>query len=451
MKMIRTLQAGLAALVFVATPVASETLGDALADAYRNSNLLEQNRALLRAADEDVAQSLAALRPIVNFIASADYVDPVPAFSDNLRSSVALTADVTLIDFGANRLGVEAAKEVVLATRQGLLQVEQGVLLNGVRSYMDVVSAAEFVELRQANVRLIAQELRAARDRFEVGEVTRTDVSIAEARHSAARANLAVAEGDLNAASADFRAAIGRPPGALTGAGRAPAIPGTLDEVIAVAVRGHPAVRQAQHEVTVSELIAERAKTAVRGRLTAGARLSMDQDGNDSSALNLTFRQPIYQGGGASAAYRQSIARRDAARASLLDVVRAVERDVRNSWAQLEVANAQIQASERQIRAAQVAFNGVQEEAKLGARTTLDVLNAEQELLDARTARVSAGVRQVLAVYSVLSTMGLLTVEHLQLGVPTYDPETYYNAVRNAPAMSVQGQRLDRILESIGR
>jgi outer membrane protein len=436
------------ALAF-ATPVSSETLADALADAYRNSNLLEQNRAVLRAADEDVAQSVATLRPVIAFLASGTYADP--ALTDNLTGTAALTAEITLWAGGANRLGIEAARETVLATRQALLQVEQAVLLTGVQAYMDVVSAAEFVDLREANVRLITRELSAAQDRFEVGEVTRTDVSIAEARLAASRAALSVAQGDLEVAKASFRVAIGRAPGAMSGAGRAPANPGTLEEAIAIAVRGHPAIRQSQHEVQASELASEITKARTRGTLTGSARMSVDEEGDDSSSLGLSFRQPIYQGGALNSAFRQAVARRDAARASLLQSARLVEQDVRNAWALLQVANAQINSSQQQIRASQVAFDGVQEEAKLGARTTLDVLNAEQELLDARTARVDAGVQQVVAVYSLLSAMGLLTVEHLQLGVPTYDPELYYNAVRNAPAASVQGAQLDRILESIGR
>lgn len=429
-------------------PVSAETLADALADAYRNSNLLDQNRALLRAADEDVAQAVSALRPILTFIAQASYSEP--AQFENLNATATLTAEIVLWAGGANRLRVLAARETVLATRQGLLQIEQNVLLTAVKAYMDVVSAAEFVELRAANTRLISQELRAAQDRFEVGDVTRTDVSIAQARLAASRASLAVAQGNLEVAKAAFAAAIGRQPTRLNGAGAPPAIPNTLEEAIALAVRSHPAMLRAQHEVQAAELASEIAKASTRGRLSGSANLSIDDDGNDSSSLGLTFRQPIYQGGALSSAYRQALARRDASRANLLETARTLEQQVRNAWAQLQVSNAQIRASEQQIRAARIAFSGVQEEAKLGTRTTLDVLNAEQELLDARTARVDAGVQQVLAVYSLLAAVGLLTVEHLQLGVPVYDPEAYYNAVRTAPATSTQGRRLDRILERVG-
>jgi outer membrane protein len=448
---VRPLRAGLCALALALAPatLSAETLADTLADAYRNSNLLEQNRALLRAADEDAAQAVSALRPVLAFIAQANYADP--ALGEELTASVALSAEMTLFDFGTNRLGVEVARETVLATRQALLSLEQEVLLAAVQAYADVFSAAEFVNLREANVRLIGEELRAAQDRFEVGEVTRTDVSIAEARLAAARANLAAAEGDLEVARESFRLAVGRLPDGLAQPGRAPSVPGSLEEAIEIALRTHPSIRQSQHEVKAAELNIERAQRVARGRITGEAQVGVNDEGDDFTSLGLTFRQPIYQGGLASSAYRQAIARRDAARSALLQARLGVEARVAQAWAQLEVTIAQIEASERQIRASSVAFEGVQEEARLGARTTLDVLDAEQELLDARTARIDAGARQVVAVYALLGSMGLLNVEHLGLGVPVYDPSQYYDAVKNAPPISLQGQRLDRVLEEIGQ
>jgi outer membrane protein len=446
----RMVSAALAVAVMLAAGVArAESLADALADAYRNSNLLEQNRAVLRAADEDVAQAVATLRPVISFVAGATYSDPAQA--ENLNASLSLSAEITLYDFGRNRLALDAAQESVLATRQALVNIEQVVLINAVGAYVGVVSGAETVRLREANLRLISQELQAAQDRFEVGEVTRTDVSIAEARLAASRASLAAAQGDLQIAIEDFRESVGRAPGALTGPGRVPSLPATEDEARSVAVRTHPSILQAQHTVAVNEISAERARLLTRGALTGSANVGLDDDGVDQYGLSLSFRQPIYQGGAISSTYRQSLARRDASRAELLESIRGIEAGVGRAWARILVAQATLEASDRQIRAAQVAFEGVQEEARLGARTTLDVLNAEQELLDARTARVDAEAQQVVAVYGLLQAMGLLTVSHLGLGVPVYDPTDYYNAVRNAPVTSVQGQRLDRILERFGQ
>jgi outer membrane protein len=165
----------------------------------------------------------------------------------------------------------------------------------------------------------------------------------------------------------------------------------------------------------------------------------------------LTLSQTIYNGGRSSSFYRQSLASRDSARASLNQTVAVVLQSVGAAWSNIEVAKAGISASDRQIRSAQTAYDGVKEEAKLGSRTTLDVLNAEQELLSARTARLSAQASYYIGVYTLLSRMGLLTVDHLKLGIATYDPEAYYNAVKSAPATSSQGKRLDRVLKSIGK
>jgi outer membrane protein len=174
----------------VAAPMAqAETLGDALIAAYKNSNLLDQNRALLKAADEDVAIAVGTLQPIVNFAIESTWQNQertnffgVRGSTDSLSTTFTLSAEMTLIDFGRNRLAIEVAKESVLATRESLLNIEQDVLLDAVTAYVNVRLATEIVDLRQSNLRLITQELRAAQDRFEVGEITRTDVSLAEAR-----------------------------------------------------------------------------------------------------------------------------------------------------------------------------------------------------------------------------------------------------------------------------
>jgi outer membrane protein len=306
------------------------------------------------------------------------------------------------------------------------------------------------VDLRNSNVRVITQELRAARDRFDVGEATRTDVALAEARLAGARANLAAAEGDLMVARESYRAATGAYPGTLQALPRTPKLPRNQDEAETVALRTHPSVRQAQHEVTASGLNVDLAKAGMKPTLGARASVSLDDDGQDTETLGLSMSQTIYAGGRLSAVYRRALAGKDASRAGLGQAGVLVAQNLGNAWARLAVFNASIEASDRQIRAAQTAYDGIREEASLGARTTLDVLNAEQELLDAKNSRLEAEAGRYTAVYSVLAAMGLLTVDHLQLGIPTYDPAAYSDAVRNAPATSAQGKKLDRILEKIG-
>lgn len=434
----------------------AETLADALIAAYRNSNLLDQNRAVLRAADEDVALAVSSLRPVIAYTASAGWrrAEVGTATGSQLvegtSAALALTADLTLLDFGRNQLGIAIARESVLATRQALVDVEQQVLLAAVQAYVDVRLAQEVVALRQSNLRLITQELRAAEARFEVGENTRTDVAIAEARLAGSRAALAAAEGDLMVAREAYKAATGAYPGRLAPLPKAPALPKTMEEAQAVARSTSPLIRQAQHLVTIADLQVKLAEAARKPTIGARATLGTDSDGFDTQSLGLTMNQTLYAGGRLSALQRQAIAGKDRARAALQQTAVIVVQNVGVAWANLAVSGASIEASDRQIRAAQTAFDGVREEADAGARTTLDVLDAEQELLDARNSRLRAEAQRYVGVYQVLATMGLLTAEHLKLGIATYDPEAYYDSVKKAPSHSVQGKKLDRILEKIG-
>lgn len=438
--------------LFGAPALKAETLSDALVSAYNNSGLLDQNRALLRAADEGVAQSIATTLPVINWSLSGNRTDSTAAASGASTSVVArITASLTLYDSGAGDLATEAQKEVVLGTRQALRRVEQDVLLRAVRAYTNLINAREFVQLRENNVRLITQEFRAAQDRFEVGEVTRTDVALAEARLAAARSLLAASQGDLAVAVEEFRAATGRAPTSPDGVTPAP-VSRSLNDAKALAVRNHPSILEAQHNVSAAELNIRRAEVAVNPTVSLDGFVSRDDDSVGTFQTGITVGGPIYRGGALSSQERQARANRDAARSGLHLNRIAVEQQVGNAFAQLQVARATRQASEQQISAASVAFQGVREEATLGSRTTLDVLNAEQELLDARANRIAAQSDEVIASYSVLAAMGLLTADHLELPVQQYDPSAYYNLVKDAPTrLSAEGAALDRVLEALGR
>jgi outer membrane protein len=356
-----------------------------------------------------------------------------------------------LLDFGRRALQIEVAKETVLATREALRRIEQEVLYDAVSAYVDMQVKDQIVNLRQSNVRLVTQELRAAQDRFDVGEVTRTDVAIAEARLAAARAGLSAAEGDQLIAREAYKAATGHYPKSLAALPRSPKLPKSMEAARAVALKTNPAILQAQRGVTLAELTIELAKSNFKPTLSGNAALGSTDSGVERQSLGLRLNQQIYSGGAKASALRQAIAGRDGARADLSQAGVIISEAVGNAWAALLVSNAQVEAGNRQIRAAQTAFDGVREEASLGARTTLDVLNAEQELLDAKVTRIQAEAQRYLGVYGVLQAMGLLTVEHLGLGIPTYDPAQYYNAVKNAPVHSAQGKKLDRILEKLGK
>lgn len=444
--------------------VHAETLSDALIGAFNHSGLLEQNRALLRAADEDVAIATASLRPILNFTGSlgrsfsrtSNHSTGLLTDTGSTTATVGIALELLLYDGGQTRYAIEAAKENVLGTRARLLSLEQSVLLRAIEAFVNVRRTSETVALRQSNVRLITQELRAARDRFEVGEITRTDVALAEARLAAARSALAAAEGGFIRAEEEYRAAVGHKPGNLRTPKNLPKTTKSVEEAKSIAVRNHPEMLAVQHDVAAADLNILRADAAIRGTVKLRGGLNRTQTpsaqtSTNGGSLSLEASIPIYQGGRLSALHRQAMARRDAARSGLHITRHQLQQNVGNAFAQLRVSRASRDASERQIRAATVAFRGVREEANVGSRTTLDVLNAEQELLDARSSLIGVQTDEFIAAYSALASMGLLTAKHLNLPVQQYDPAAYYKLVKDAPARSVRGDKLDRVLRSLGK
>lgn len=432
----------------------AESLTDTFIQAYRNSPLLEQQRYLLRTLDEDVAIAVSALRPSVN--AQASYSKTVTdTVATSTGGSLSLILDYTLLDGGQRLMRIGAAKEAVLAGRYNLIEQEQTILLNAASAYLDLLQALRNVDLRESNLRLLEQQLRAARDRFEVGEVTRTDVTIAEARLAAAQSLLANARGQVDIQREIYRLVTGElPTGTLETPPPSPQLPPSLDRAQALALQVHPSITALQHEVVAATLLANAAESDRLPSLALDGSLGQSSSvGNLSSSLSVTGTVPIYNGGRLSALNRKAIANAQATRAQLAQQARSVTNGVGNAWSLLQIARAQITASQQQVRSARLAFEGFREEALLGARTTLDVLDAEQELLDARTSALQAEIDALLAVYQVLASIGLMTTEHLGLNVERFDPTDYYNQVSNAPAISpsAQGGRLDSVLRRFGR
>ncbi|MBN8291689.1 TolC family protein [Rhodobacter sp. NTK016B] len=457
MRIAKRLAAAVSALAIassLALPADADSLADVLVSAYRNSHLLDQNRALLRAADEDVQQSIARLYPVLSFAATA------LTNSDNsphAAVTLSLSATIPLIDFGRGELAVQAARESVMATRSALVVVEQSVLLNAVSAYMQLYSDLQTLQLQRNNVTVITQQLRAARERFELGDSTRTDVALAEARLAASRSALAGAQGDVAISREELNLAIGMYPDNLDSPPSLPHLPGSLDEAQAIARRNHPAITQVQHLVAVADLttdIAHRERYgSVTGSVSADAGIRrIDPLPSARSAdvtASMTYSVPLYDGGRLRSVERQSVARGQAERANLHQTVAIVQQSVAASWARLQIARATLAAGDLQISAARSAYDAVRAEAELGSRTTLDVLDAEQELLDARSSRILAAANVQLAAYSLLEAMGRLTVDSLGLGIPTYDVSAYSSALQHGQSgtvPSVQGSRLDRIM-----
>lgn len=462
MRSMKNVLASAACVVALHTAATAETLADALVGAYNHSGLLKQNRALLRAADEDVAQAASTLLPVIRWTADFQRTEGNSRQNNLFRIDqgstdliLNLIAEWQIYDFGADAARVEAQKENVLATRAGLTSVEQNVLLAAVDAFFNVRRSIEVVALRQNNLRLLTEELRAARDRFEVGEVTRTDVALAESALAAARSGLAQAQGDLVSAREAYRNAVGRNPGNLVAPRGLPRVERNLKKARGVALRHNPLLAQAQRQVASAEFLIQAAEADMKPRITLDGALrgtdNFDGDGYSTTAtVGIGATQTIYEGGRLSSSARRAMAVRDAQRNNLHQVRHNVEQAVGDAYADVLASTAQIEASDRQIVAARTAFRGVREEATLGARTTLDVLDAEQQLLDAQANRITAQANQFVAAYSLLAAQGLLTAERLKLPVQLYDPSAYYNLVKDGVAKrSKQGKQLDRVLKAL--
>ncbi|SCZ53346.1 outer membrane protein [Epibacterium ulvae] len=455
---------GVAAALAVPVTARADNLTDAMIGAYNSSGLLEQNRALLRVTDESVATALAALRPVVNWtVQVAHQFNRTPnvfgGISENETNSASTNLNLSWVvwDGGQRQFTRLAAEQAVLATRQSLLNIEQQVLFQAVQAYVGVLTQQENVRLRESNLRLLREELRAANNRFEVKDVTRTDVALAQSRVAGAQAALTQARGDLEVAKATYKEIVGRAPGPIQGQPPLPKGRTNLSAAQSFAMRNHPIILGQQFAVKAAELTTRGSKAALGPTVTLNGNIGFtDTRGtsrtSSTSGAALVLSQNLYAGGGLASAKRADVARLDAEKGALITAQRGVASGVAGSFAGLEAATASLVSSNEQVRAARLAFEGLREEATLGARTTLDVLEAEQDFLDAQVIRIQARANQALAAYSLLQAQGLLTAENLGLAVEIYDPTLYYNLIKDAPAeRSKRGQDLERVLKALGK
>jgi outer membrane protein len=429
-----------------ANGVAAETLESALARAYGNNPDLNSQRANVRATDENVARAKSGYRPQVN--ASADVgrsyteVDRGGAGGSNISRltprGVGVELQQNLFNGYRTENSVRQAESGVLSARETLNTNEQDILLNSATAYMNVLRDTAILDLQRNNVEVIDEQLRQTRDRFNVGEVTRTDVAQAEARLAAGRSQQSQAEANLRTSVAQYRQFVGVEPRQLApGRPLDRLLPRSVEAALQVALNGHPAVKAAQHQVDAAELqvkIEEGAlapQVGVRGSVTQryDNQISGDRALNAQVVAQLTV--PIYDGGLAYASTRQAkevVGQRRLDADWIRDQVRAA---VVSSWGLLEAARAQILAAQSQIDAAETALSGVREEARVGQRTTLDVLNAQQELLNARVNLITAQRDRVVASYQVVQAMGRLNSRALGLAVNHYSPRIHYEQVKD--------------------
>lgn len=436
----------------LAGPAAAESLADALVAAYRNSPEIAAARADLKALSERAVQARAGGRPIVRGDLSleadvSEQVDRSGLFGGggdddryelDFPSSVALTVTQPLYTGGQVANATEAAETRIAEQEAILIVTEQQLLLDAVTAYMDVRRDEELVGVAENNVRVLSEQLRAARERFLVGEVTRTDVEQARARHAAAQSRLAADRGALQISRENYRRVIGERVGELEPPPPLPDLPDNPDQAAAMAVRDEPQVIAARLERAATGSDVRTAIGALLPQVSLQGRLdSFDDDFGgtrrlESASVGLFVTIPFYTGGRNYSRVREAQAFAERASADITAQMRAAVERVGAAWANLEVARASIKAGELEVRAAELAFEGVNEEAKVGARTTIDVLDAEQDVLNARADLVRARRDEYVAAYTLLAAIGKLTVAHLGLDVGEREnAQAYYQAVRD--------------------
>jgi outer membrane protein len=420
-----------------------QTLNDALVAAYLANPTLERDRANLRAIDEAVPQALSGWRPSLNAFGEVgkrsvdDNSRSAIQGNDNLTpESVGVSITQPLFRGGRTVAQTRSAENTVRSARAQLYSTEQGVLFDAAEAFLDVYRDQAVLDLRIQNEQRLTRQLEAARDRFEVGEVTRTDVFQAEARLADATAERVAAEGDLESSRARYRNVVGEMPGNLKRPELPREFPADMEEAIDAALDRDPDLLSAEFaekaslddiDATRGELLPE---VNVIGRATRDREAARQGARFNTYEALVRMDMPLYQSGAVYSRVRQSkqsaaAARRDIDRFRRIAVQRATQ-----AWSDFETAQAQIRSFTKSVEANTVALEGVQSEALVGARTVLDVLNAENELLNSQVGLVRARRDEGVAVFELLAAAGELTAQRLELPVDYYDPEKHYRQVR---------------------
>jgi len=456
-RFVASLALGSAVIAAACITASADTLEWALVQAYQNNPSLNAQRAALRATDENVPQALSGYRPrlsvtstdgfnynstlahTINQAVFPNTVSYTNIAADTGSRGVGATASETLYNGMQTANRTRQAESQVMGARETLRVTEQQVLLDASTAYMNLLRDQAILDLNRRNVEVLTEQLKQTRDRFNVGEVTRTDVAQAESRLAAGRSALLGAQSNFVTSQANYRRVIGVDPGRLAPGTPVDRLsPGTLPGAINQGETQSPSVGAAMYGVDIAALSVKVSEGALYPSLVVTASASKYYDPlynvnkQTSASILGALTVPIYQGGAEYSAIRQSKETLGQQRLNL-DVNRDQARaTVVQSWGQLDAAKAQIEATTAQVNAAEIALNGVREEARVGQRTTLDVLNAQQELVNARVALVTAQHDRVVASYTLLAAVGGLAMPRLGLNVTIYDPEVHYQQVRDA-------------------
>jgi outer membrane protein len=430
-------------------------MSSALALAYRGNPDLNQQRAGVRAIDETIPQATSAYRPTVGLTGQfgvTHFVETGAGVGNSIFTggsgkvsdlsdpgSLALTVTQTVFNGNRNYNSVRQAESNVFGARENLRNVEETVLQNGAIAYMNVLRDTAILDLNRNNIIVLEQQLRQTRDRFNVGEVTRTDVAQAESSLASARSSYFTAQSNLQTSVATYRQVIGVQPTKLQPARTIEGLlPRTMAEAVSIGLAEHPAVQAALHAADAAALQVKIAEGALYPTVTVNGSAQRDWNYQGLPGIKVfdgaVYGQvsiPLYQGGTEYAQVRQAKETYTQARIQA-DVQREIVRaNVVTSWGLLDAAKAAIASNNAAVKAAEIALEGVREEARVGQRTTLDVLNAQQTLLNARVSLVSAQRDRVVASYVVMAAIGRLVAATLHLDVATYDPTVHFDQVKD--------------------
>jgi outer membrane protein len=436
------------------TPALADTIEAALVRAYQNNPQLNAQRAQVRSTDENVPQALSGYRPRVAITGSAGYqytdtntttggsptnILRTEIHGANPPRSLGATVSQTLFNGQQTANKTRAAESQVSGAREALRVLEQTVLLSAASIYMDELRDSAIVEVQKSNVRVLEQTLKQTRDRFNVGEVTRTDVAQSEAQLAAGKTQLLAAEATLVTTKANFRRIIGNEPQALApGSPVDRFLPGTLPGAVELSLIENPNVTAAMFGIDVNYLQVKVNEGALLPTVTLQA--SVQQSYEQTMTIFRSFGAsaiaqlsvPVYQGGTEYSLIRQSKENLAQQRLVLEQTRDQARANTVTAWGQLVAGKAQVTSAQSQVTASEIALNGVREEAKAGQRTTLDVLNAQQALVNARVALVTAQHDRVVASYAVLTAIGRLSPQVLNLSTTVYDPSVHYQQVRDS-------------------
>lgn len=433
---------------FAAPAAQAETLRDALIRAYASNPTLTGARAQQRANDENVPIAKARGLPGLDLSGSySENLERSQSTSPARQAAGRLNLDVPIYQGGGVRNAIKAADARVDAGRESLRDTEASVFAAVVAAYMDVLRDEAIVGLNRNNVKVLTTNLEATRDRFEVGDLTRTDVAQSESRLALARGQLESAEAQLIASRERYVELVGDEPGALQQPPPLPNLPTTTEQAVATAIEDNPDLKAANKNVEAARYDVGAAKSARLPRVTAVAEKSyanflgslesfvpgfVQSQTAENASVGVQLVLPLFQGGGPGAQVRQAQARNSQAIEQAIATERGVVAQTRTAYASWRASNANIVSSEAAVAAAALSLEGVRAENTVGTRSILDILNAEQELLNAQVQLVSARRNAYVAGFSLLAAMGQAEADDLGLdGGPLYDPTANYKRVRN--------------------